>query len=229
MTSLQKKFEFGTRSYFQNVTKYVKTFQTSFDVDATAKRVVDDVIKSEGAKDEFVEELTSLLQKFGMSQQVDEKQIEFSNFGDAILAGEAIFLSPVFMDLRCDDVKNLFELVKPLLCKTAGAMMQTSEFRVITLESHDGNFVEIELKPEIPSQPFDFFSSVLGMPGYLQTEISMEIPAEFLLDVYVLLYLLKNESIRLIEARIMMATLAQLRKIEGVDTCEYPKLVNERA
>lgn len=231
MKSLQKYFSFGSKNYYQNLTKFVKKIDTARPADEVASNIVKEIIKFEDPDTKFVEEISSLLASFDMKKEL-EKNIEFSNYGDDILSERPIFLSPVFLDLRCDDMKSVFELVKPLLVKTAGVLLQTSnaKVRIVTLSAHDGKFVEECLKPEVPQQkPFDFWSCVLGIPGYLQNDIAQEIPAEYLLDVYVLLYLLKNESMRLIEARIIMATLAGLRKTEAIKESDHPASVNERA
>lgn len=247
--TLQNYFGFGSRDYFRNVAKFVQTVDSSHTAEMTVNNVLEKIINNniESHDEKMVAEIADFmkllrsfdsLENFESDSQVSSERAiaiknDFSNFGDAILKGNPIFLNPVFLDLRQSDTKSLIELVKPLLVKTAGALMQEfnvqRDIHVITLDEHNGKFVKLVLQPETSEEPFDFWNSIAELSSNLQNDIDTLIPSEYRLDVYVLIYLLKTESILLIEARIIMATLAEVRKRRHLVNPDYPEAVVERA
>lgn len=181
---------------------------------------------------------------------VEVLQNEFVSFAEEIIYNTPIFINPVFSDLRKEDTKSLKELVLPPIQKTCGILLAHEEDletrHVVMMEKHDGKFVKVPIK--IIKPPFEVPSMQIVLSGGLSSYEKMDIlfwildlkcnthdlviiPQEYVGDCVILLFLIKNKSLNIIDARCILKTLVDTRRsaIPLKVSTEYPEKVNERA
>lgn len=178
-------------------------------------------------------------------------QNKFMSFGEEILFNhKPIFFSPVFIDLNSPDMENFNDLVLPLIQKTAGILLKNSSDRatreVVMLDSQKMKFQKYPLDViypdfEIPSLKDIISGSIATVQKMkilfwiMDLELSdAEIPClteEYRVDCMILLYLIKKNSLTIMDARCILKTIVDTRSkvITFEYSTDYPKKVNSRA
>lgn len=175
---------------------------------------------------------------------------DFMSIAEEILINVPIFINPALMPLVNSDMKSINDLVLPLIQKTTGILLKNStddEPRsLVLLVSNEGQFEHVPIVAITPE--FDVPSLEVLLSGKMATMQKMEmlfwltevevndtqlitIPEEYLVDCIILLYLMKNQSLKLIDARCILKTLvdARRRAVPLEFSTEYPEKLNERA
>lgn len=175
---------------------------------------------------------------------------DFMSVAEEILLNVPIFINPAFMPLVSKDMKSINDLVLPLIQKTTGILLKNStdneQRSLVLLVSNEGKFEHVPnlaIVPEldVPSLEVLLRGEMATMDkmnmlfwlmdvGVTDTEL-VTIPEEYIADCLILLYLIKNESLTLLDARCILKTLVDARRravpLEG--STEYPEKLNERA
>ena len=173
---------------------------------------------------------------------------DFMSFAEEILLNLPIFISPSFLDLRSNDMKSINDLVMPLIQKTAGVLLKSSEDfeprTLILLADHDADFSHYQIEAIIPGlkiPPLEvLFAGDMSTPEKMDllfwiTDLEVldafikDFPEEYVADCLILIYLLKNESLKLIDARCILKTLVDARCQSFEFSTEYPDKINDRA
>lgn len=174
---------------------------------------------------------------------------DFMSVAEEILLNMPIFIFPAYLDVGKQDMMSINDLVLPIIQKTAGIILKSlddSEPRKLVLlrDKSRGFIVEpVKIcKPNFDLPPLktiingdmstlektDMLHYVMGMK-FQNYELAI-IPEEYKVDCIILLYLLKNKSLRLIEARCILKTLVDARRaVTSEVSTEYPETINERA
>lgn len=182
---------------------------------------------------------------------LEKMKNDFMSFAEEILFNhKPIFFSPVFMDLNSPDMENFNSLVLPLIQKTAGILLKDSSDRetreVVMLDSQEMKFLKYPLEIIYPDFEVPSLNEMLkGNMSTLQKmkmlywimdlELSdLEIPCmteDYTVDCMILMYLVKKNSLTILDARCILKTIADTRsKVIPVEiSTDYPKKVNSRA
>lgn len=175
---------------------------------------------------------------------------DFMSIAEEILTNQPIFINPSFLSMRSVDMKTINDLAIPLIEKTAGVLLKNfndveTRSMVLLMNHDDVDFVHLPL--EIIYPPFEVqpLRELLAGENSLATKMELlywisdirvkdtliDIPEEYLVDCTILLYLIKNESLKLLDARCILKTLVDARRMTNpfeIST-EYPEKVHERA
>lgn len=175
---------------------------------------------------------------------------DFMSVAEEILLNTPIFINPALMPLVNSDMKSINDLVLPLIQKTTGILLKNSvddeKRSLVLLMSNEGQFEHVPIEAITPD--FDVPSLETLLSGEMSTMEKMEmllwltevevtdthliiIPEEYIADCVILLYLMKNQSLKLIDARCILKTIvdARNRAVPLEVSTEYPKKLNERA
>lgn len=181
---------------------------------------------------------------------LDMVKNDFLNLAEEILLNQPIFINPSFLDMRKQDMMTLNDLVVPLIQRTTGILLKNNEDKearsLILLVTHGGDFVQVPIEPIFPE--FEVPPLKIVLNGDLSTMEKMQvlfwitdlslldyelpvIPEEYLVDCIILLYLMKNKSLKFQDARCILKTLvdARRREIPLEVSTEYPETVYEKA
>jgi hypothetical protein len=181
---------------------------------------------------------------------VDIIKNEFISFAEEIVYNTPIFINPVFSDFRKTDMKTLPELVMPPIQRTCGLLLVHEDApgarHVVMVENIAEDFVKVPIvliKPpfEVPDmkaiiggslstyEKLDILFWIMGLD--ISKHDLVVIPEEYVGDCIILLYLLKNESLKLIDARCILKTLVDTRRNsdQPMVSTEYPDKVDGRA
>lgn len=240
---LKVKNHFGTINSFQLISNFIYNARRISSPDTLIDTMVEKIFGRTQDNAKIVRDFRNSLDYFNVcidkktfrnitNERLERMQNDFTNFGEDILFNNLMFINPIFCDLRRDDIKSINELVMPLLEKTAGKLLfdvnDKADRYVMVLENIDEGFVTLTLKPKYLGPDFNLLRFAVDFP----TEISIEfekIPHEYHLDIYVLFYLLRNKSIRIIEAALAMKTLVDVRRRTIACDRDPPEIVSERA
>jgi hypothetical protein len=175
---------------------------------------------------------------------------DFLSIAEEILTNQPIFVNPSFLDMRKTDMATLNDLTMQLIQKTSGILLKNLDDKeprsVILLMTHGGDFVNVPIETifpefEVPQLKFVINGDLSTMEKmrmlFWITDLSLMdfelpvIPEEYLVDCIILLYLMKNKSLKFIEARCILKTLvdARRRAIPLEVSTEYPEIINEKA
>ncbi|CAG9806059.1 unnamed protein product [Chironomus riparius] len=176
---------------------------------------------------------------------------DFMSFAEEILFNhKPIFFSPVFMDLNSPDMENFNLLVLPLVQKTAGILLKNLSDRetreVVMLDSQDQKFHKYPLEIIYPDFEVPSLNDMLN--GNISTLQKMKmlfwimdlqlsdlkIPCmteDFTVDCMILMYLVKKNSLTILDARCVLKTIVDTRTqaVPLEFSTDYPKRVNSRA
>jgi hypothetical protein len=177
---------------------------------------------------------------------------DFMNFGEEILTNNMpILITPVYLDLSCNDMMNLNDLVVPWIQKTAGILFKSmakndSELEILLLEKDtDKNFTKKKFDVIYPAFEVPSLKSLLN--GEMSTIDKMKILSwllelninfsdliildeKDLVDALILIYLIKKKSLSLLDARCLLKTIYESRQVEALEySTEYPEKINGRA
>lgn len=175
---------------------------------------------------------------------------EFLSFAEEILFNhKPIFFSPVFMDLDSSDMKNFNDLVLPLIQKTAGILLKNSSDRatreVVMFDSQKMKFQKHPLDIIYPDFDIPPLKDIIS--GDISTIIKMKIlfwimnlklsdiempclTEEYTVDCMILSYLVKKNSLTIMESRCILKTIFDTRSNVPYEySTDYPKKVNSRA
>lgn len=151
-------------------------------------------------------------------------------------------------DYRKKDMKSINELALPWIQRTAGVLLKNvpnpEPRKLILLERHQGKLIEVPIENIYPDFEVPPLKNLLAgdMSAYGKMELlfwvvglpliddAYAIPEAFLADIVILLYLIKNESLTLLEARcILKAHIDAINREISLQVSDYPETVNERA
>jgi hypothetical protein len=223
------------------------------------QRVLDNIFGNDPTKAQVLDDFRKSTQSFevfdspelGLEPEIVEiMRNEFVSFGEEIVYNTPIFINPVFSDFRKSDMKTLPELAMPPIQRTCGILLAHEEKpetrHVVMVENIAEDFVKVPIVPIKP--PFEVPDMKAVIAGSLSTYEKLEIlfwivglgiskhdlvviPEEYVGDCIILLYLLKNQSLKLIDARCILKTLVDTRRSsEPLKVSEdYPEKVDERA
>jgi hypothetical protein len=234
---------FGTKNQFQLIANFIRNLKNSSSSDNMIENIVEKIFGKTPHNAKIIQDFHNSLNEVKTFspikifpnisfQRLKRLQNDFTNFGEDILCNNTLFINPIFCDLKRNDIKSINELVLPLLEKTAGKLLsETKNYddrHVIILENCQERFMKLTLKANDPGPDFDFLTFAVDFPPQVLNEFEL-IPKEYHLDIYVLFYLLRNESIHIIEAEIAMKTLVDIRRKTIAGDKEYPVFISQRA
>jgi hypothetical protein len=247
---------FGFRSLFHNAAKFIRKL-SSTSTDGMIQEIVEKIF---GDKvDAFVaEDFKKTVKTFEINEHVEVKNFEilelvkndFMSIAEEILTNQPIFINPSYLDMRKTDMMNINDLVLPFIQKTAGIILKNLDDpdprSLVLLMTHNSDFVHVPVLPIFPH--FEVPKLKVLLRGEMSTIDKMEIlfwitdltlkdfelpviPEEFIVDCIILLYLMKNKSLKMIDSRCILKTLvdARRRAVPLEVSTEYPEIVNERA
>lgn len=234
---------FGTSKQYSNVANFIQRALKATNSENMIEKIVGKIFGASEDNVKIVADFKTSLAEFELqkesksfenitAERLQRMRNDFMNFGEDILCNNLLFINPIFTDLRRCDIKSINDLVIPLLEKTAGALLTDSndfkERSVMILEEHEGEFVKKPLRIERQEGRFNLIQFAVKFSSRMMSEME-EIPNKYHLDIYVLFYLLRNNSISIIESQIMMKTLVDVRRRKSGREKMYPEIVNERA
>lgn len=250
-------YHFGRYSKIPSIARFVNEFKyplTDEAYETIAKKIfgdkyeqkfIDDLKKSVDYCSIEPKEVTNKYEP----KLMDIIQNDFMTFAEEMLLNKRpIFTSPVFLDETAGDMANFNLLILPWIEKTVGILLKNEkdpEPRFVTVYD-DGEFHTITIDPVYPD--FDVPDLKVLLYGELSTFEKMrilfwltgitlsniELPClleEYTVDCMILIYLVKNNSLTILEARCILKTLveARSRAIPLEISTEYPVKVNSRA
>lgn len=227
--------------------------------DEMLQEVVDKIFGNKADPAPIVEDFKKSIKAFEINEEaaakVDMEILEmvknnFVSIAEEILLNMPIFINPISLDMRNTDMKPINDLVLPIIQKTCGILLKhlndPEPRKLVLIKTHGSNFSSIPIDVEWPD--FDVPSLKVVLAGEMSTYDKMNmlywitdmafkdfelmvIPEEYVVDCVILLYLIKNESLALLDARCILKTIidARRRSIPLECSTDYPEKINERA
>lgn len=249
---------FGSKSVFPNAAKFIRRL-TSTKSEEMLREVVDKIFANKVDPAPIVEDFKKSIKAFEINEEavtkIDVKILEmvkndFVSIAEEILLNMPIFINQISLDMRNTDMKPINDLVLPIIQKTCGILLKHLDDheprKLVLIKTHGSNFSSIPIDVKWPD--FEVPSLKVLLAGemstydkmnmlYWITDMSfkdfelMVIPEEYVVDCIILLYLIKNESLALLDARCILKTLvdARRRSIPLECSTDYPEKINERA
>lgn len=249
---------FGTKAPFLNAAKFLNRIGTDRPIEEIIQDVIDKIF---GVKAEpyINKEFLKVLKSFEINNEYEtnvDKDIlmavsnDFVSIAEEILTNQPIFINPSFLDLRSTDMKTINELTIPFIQKTAGVLLKNLndlEPRVLMMmDRHNGDFIKYPIEVIFPDFPVPSLNELIagGIPEATKMDLLSyisdmdikidsikNISEEYLADCVILMYLMKNQSLKYIDARCILKTLvdARRRSVRLDISTEYPKEIDERA
>lgn len=247
--------QYFDKPVFEKAAKFIRRLQAT----TTDEMIQETVDKIFGSKSDHTinEDFKKSLRSYEINDEVISKvdieildivKDDFMSIAEEILLNMPIFIFPAYLDFSKTDMTSINDLVLPIIQKTAGILLKNVEDseprKLILLRGHDKDFttelIQICVPDfEVPSLKTIFAGEMLEKMEILcwisgihfQNFEMMLIPQEYQVDCIILLYALKHNSIKLIDARCILKTLVDARRRAVPLECstEYPETVNERA
>lgn len=251
---------FGTRTKFPIAAKFIENFEFPLS-DVTLTEIAIKIFGANykpDIVDDFKKTLAQFDKSSIVKSKVDPEIIEhikndFMSYAEEIITNDKpIFVTPVFLNLKSKDMLNMNELVLPWIQKTVGILLKNScdddkEPRsVVMLDNSVGKFTKNPIDPIYPD--FEVPSLKPLISGEISTYEKMKIlywlldiklndieesafPEKFLVDCLILLYLIKKNSLTILDARCILKTLVDSRrKVVPLEyETDYPQKINSRA
>lgn len=245
---------FGSKSLFPNAAKFIRKLSAS-SIEGMIQELVEKIF-GERFNPLIIDDFKTSLKTFEINDVEKELEVldmvknDFLSIAEEILTNQPIFINPAFLDMRKKDMATINDLVLPLIEKTAGILLKhldSSEPRsLVLLKSHHSDFVHVPVNPVIPEFEVPSLKVLIHgdmstiaktnmlfwIAGFQLKDFEMPvIPEEFLVDCIILLYLMKNKSLTMVEARCILKTLvnARRRAMPLEVSTEYPEVIYERA
>lgn len=248
---------FGSKSLFTNAAKCIRELKST-SIDENIQGIVEKIF---GSKIEpfIADDFKKSIKTFEINHEVETKvdweilemvQNDFLSIAEDILLNSPIFINPAGLDLRKTDMKTINDSILPFIQRTAGVLLKNQNDpeprSIVLLVSHEGEFIHAPIEiifPHFEVPPLKvLLAGDMSTMDKLQmlfwiTDLELKdfelpvIPEEYVADCIILLYLLKNQSLKLIEARCILKTLvdARSRAFPLEVSTEYPEVVDERA
>lgn len=249
---------FGTKAPFPNAAKFLNRLSADRPIEELIQEVVEKIF-GDKANSDINKEFMKVIKSFEINKEYEtnvDKDVlmtvsnDFVSIAEEILTNQPIFINPSFLDLRSTDMKTINELTIPFIQKTAGVLLKNlndlEPRMLMLLDRHDGDFIKYPIEIIYPEFPVPSLNELIAgeMPEAtkmvllswisdmdIKIDSVKNIPEEYLADCVILLYLMKNQSLKFIDARCILKTLIDARRrIIRLDvSTEYPKEIDERA
>lgn len=247
---------FGSKNVFPNVAKFMRRLKSTT-IDEMIPEIVETIFGKADAES-IKEDLKISMKAFEVNENVGEIieteilemiKNDFVNIAEEILLNLPIFIGPTFLDMRKTDMMTINDLILPIIQKTCGILLKNFKDpeprTLIIIKTHSSEFSSVPVNIIFPD--FQVPTLKVLLAGEMSTFEKMEIlywitgiefsdfelmviPEEYVADVVILLYLMKNDSLNLIEARCILKTLVDARRRSLPLECStiYPKMIHER-
>lgn len=245
------------KNLFMGAAKFLNKLKATT-IEGQIAEVIEKIFGSK-ADPQIAEDFLESVKTFEIDEEFESKvspnilelvKNDFMSVAEEILLNAPIFINPAFMPLVTSDMKSINDLVLPLIQKTTGILLKNSaddeQRSLVLLMSNEGKFVHVPIEAITPD--FEVPSLEVLLSGEMSTMEKMEmllwltqvevtdtqlitIPEEYIADCIILLYLMKNQSLKLIDARCILKTIVDARRatVPLEISTEYPEKLNERA